>query len=121
MTAAGSRIAAVAARVLRQLVRDRRFLGLSLAAPLVVIYLLRVFFDALGSPLLDVTGYVVPVCAFIVHFITYVLCAVVLVRERTAQTLQRMFVSGYRQAEIIGGYVAAYSVLATIQSLLVLI
>ena len=61
-----------------------------------------------------------PVGAFIVHFITYILCAIVLVRERTAQTLARMFVSGYRQWEIIAGYLLAYSTLATVQSLLVL-
>src|ERR671917_331711 len=68
---------AIAVRVLRQLRSDHRFLGLSLAALL-------------------------------------------LVRERTAQTLARMFVNGYRQAEIIGGYVLAYTGLATVQSLLVL-
>lgn len=111
---------AVAARVLRQLARDRRFLVLSLAAPVAVIYLLRVFFDAFQQPFVDTTQYVVPVSAFIVHFITYVLCAVVLVRERTAETLQRMFVNGYRQREIVGGYVVAYSALATLQCLLVL-
>jgi ABC-2 type transport system permease protein len=45
---------------------------------------------------------------------------IVLVRERTAHTLQRMFVNGYRQSEIIGGYLLAYTGLATLQSLLVL-
>jgi ABC-2 type transport system permease protein len=49
------------------------------------------------------------------------LCALVLVRERTAQTLGRMFIAGYRQIEIIGGYLLAYSALATVQCLLVLI
>jgi ABC-2 type transport system permease protein len=115
-----ARVGAVARRVLRQLVRDRRFLALSLAAPLVVIYLLDVFFDTLESPLFDPAPYAVPIGAFIVHFITYVLCAIVLVRERTAGTLQRMFVNGYRPVEIISGYVLAYSTLATVQSLLVL-
>jgi ABC-2 type transport system permease protein len=120
MPAALSRTAAVARRVLRQLGRDRRFLALSLVLPTVVIYLLKIFFDSLGAGFFDPTPYVIPVGAFIVHFITYVLCAVVLVRERTAQTLQRMFIVGYRQAEIISGYVLAYSTLATVQALLVL-
>lgn len=111
----------VARRVLRQLAGDRRFLALSLVVPIAVIYLLRVFFEALESPLFDTTPYAVPVGAFIVHFIAYILCAVVLVRERTAQTLQRMFVSGYRRGEIIGGYVGAYSIVATGQTLLVLV
>ena len=67
------------------------------------------------------TTIAVPLGAFIVHLITYLLCALVLVRERTAQTLGRMFISGYRQIEIIGGYLLAYSAVATGQSLLVLI
>jgi ABC-2 type transport system permease protein len=67
------------------------------------------------------TAIAVPLGAFIVHLITYLLCALVLVRERTAQTLGRMFIAGYRQIEIIGGYLLAYSTLATVQCLLVLI
>jgi len=115
-----NRTGAVARRVLQQLVRDRRFLALSIAAPLLVIYLLKVFLGTMESPFVDATPYAVPIGAFIVHFITYVLCAIVLVRERSAQTLQRMFVNGYRRSEIISGYVLAYSALATLQSLLVL-
>lgn len=111
---------AVARRVLRQLVHDRRFLGLSLAGPMIIIYVMRVAFDSFSTPLFDVKPYVAPIGAFVVHFITYVLCATVLVRERTAQTLARMFVNGYRQPHIIGGYLLAYTALATVQSLIVL-
>ena len=89
--------------MLRQLVRDHRFLALSVVAPLVVIYLLKIFFDTMGTPFFDPGPYAVPIGAFIVHFITYVLCAIMLVRERTAGTLQRMFVNGYRPLEIISG------------------
>lgn len=121
MAAGIRRLGAVAGRVLRQLARDRRFLALSIAAPLAVIYLLRVFLDTIAAPFVDTTSLAVPLGAFIVHFITYVLCAIVLVRERTAGTLQRMFVNGYRRPDIIGGYVLAYSVIATAQSSLVLV
>jgi ABC-2 type transport system permease protein len=111
---------AVAARVFRQLTHDRRFLGLSIAAPLLVIYITKAALDSFNVPFVNVSQFVVPIGAFVVHFVTYVLCAIVLVRERTAQTLARMFVSGYRRAEIISGYVLAYTCLATIQSFLVL-
>jgi ABC-2 type transport system permease protein len=111
---------AVAQRVLRQIVRDRRFLAISLAAPVLIIYIARTAMDSLDIPFIDVSQYVVPIGAFVVHFITYVLCAIVLVRERTAETLARMFVNGYRRAEIIGGYVLAYTCLATLQTILVL-
>lgn len=115
-----TRSAAVAQRVLRQLFRDRRFLGLSVLAPLVIIYLLKIFFDSLSSPFVQPLGFIMPATAFIVHFITYILAAIVLVRERTLHTLDRMFVNGYRQTNIIGGYVAAYTMVATLQSLFIL-
>ena len=115
-----SRSLAVARRALSQLRHDHRFLALSLAVPVAVIYVLKVFFDSAESPVFNPRGFVVPVGVFLVHFLTYVLCTIVLVRERTAQTLARMFVSGYRRWEIVGGYLLAYTTLATAQSLLVL-
>lgn len=112
---------AVAIRVLRQLARDHRFVGISMVVPVVMIVMLWIFFDAAANPIRDVSGFIPPAAAFIVHFITYVLCAIVLVRERTAHTLERMFVSGYRRASIIGGYVIAYTLIATLQGLIVLL
>ena len=116
-----SQIGAVARRVLQQLIRDRRFLALSIVVPVVVIYMLFLFFDAVNRPFFDETEFVPAIGAFIVHFLTYVLSAIVLVRERTQQTMMRMFVSGYRHVSVIIGYVAAYSLIATVQSLIVLI
>jgi ABC-2 type transport system permease protein len=116
-----SQILAVAVRVLRQLQHDRRFLALSIIAPLAVVYMLYLFFDAVDRPFFNPNDFVPPVAAFLVHFLTYMLCAVGLVRERTQHTLIRMFVSGYQRGSIIGGYMLAFSVLATVQSLLVII
>jgi ABC-2 type transport system permease protein len=75
----------------------------------------------LASPSFNISVYVVPYAAFIIHFITFILTAIVLVRERTAGTLARMFVSGYNQIQIVCGYLMAYTVLATVQSLLILV
>jgi ABC-2 type transport system permease protein len=121
MNSVVKRIGSVAGRVLNQLRRDRRFVGISLIFPLVIIYFIKVIFDVLASPMFNISVYVIPYAAFIVHFITFILTAIVLVRERTAGTLTRMFVSGYHQIEIICGYLLAYTVLATAQSLLVLV
>ncbi len=115
-----NKIFAIAARVLRQLVRDRRFLTLTIFAPLVVIYIIKAAIDTFDVPFVNISAFVVPIGAFVVHFDTYILCAIVLVRERTAQTLARMFVNGYNRAAIIGGYVIAYTCLGTLQTLLVL-
>ncbi|SRR5258706_1706130 len=111
-----NRVGAVARRVLRQLAADRRFLFLSLALPMLIIGIAKAAIDTMNVPFFDVSQLVVPIGAFVVHFVTYILCAIVLVRERTTQTLARMFVSGYCQVHIIGGYVLAYTALATVQS-----
>lgn len=115
------RTGAVTGRVLGQLRRDHRLVALSLIFPLVIIYFVKVLFDAFAGPGFNISIYVVPYSAFIIHFITIMLTTIVLVRERTTGTLTRMFVSGYNQIEIIGGYLLAYTVLATLQSLGVLV
>lgn len=105
----------VARRVLRQLVRDRRLLGLSIVAPLAVVYLLKLFFDTM-PPGFNVARYAVPVAAFLVHFLAFLLCAIVLVQERAGGTLERQFINGFRRHEIIGGYLLGYLGLATLQA-----
>lgn len=116
-----SRSGSVAGRVLAQLRHDRRQIALSLVFPAIIIYFIRVLIDALAGPFFDPTVYVVPYGAFLVHFITFLMTAIVLVGERTQGTLDRMFISGYRRLEIITGYLVAYSVLSTLQSLLILV
>lgn len=121
MAVTPKRIGAVTGRVLNQLKQDRRQIALALVFPLVIIYFINMLFDVLASPSFNISVYVVPYGAFLVHFITFMITTIVLVRERTSGTLTRMFVSGYNQIEIIGGYLLAYTVLATIQSLLILV
>jgi ABC-2 type transport system permease protein len=109
----------VAGRVLRQLRGDKRFLALSILAPFIVIYFLKLLFDTF-PPLFDVTGIAVPVSAFIVHFLSFVLCAILLVQERTRGTLERMMIGGFSKFSIIGGYTLGYFGLATLQAVIAL-
>ena len=95
------------------------FLERSIVWPLVIVYFLKVFFDTL-PPTFDIARYAAPVAAFIVHFLAFLLCAIALVQERTAGTLERMFVNGFRRTEISGGYVLGYLGLATFQAAVVL-
>ncbi len=110
----------VARRVAAQLRSDPRFVALSLLMPVVIVYMLSLFFDGVDVPIFQPQKFVVPIGAFIVHFLTYALCAIVLVRERASGTLSRMFISGYRPIDVIGGYLIAYSGLALVQSVIVL-
>ncbi|MBI4723154.1 MAG: ABC transporter permease [Candidatus Stahlbacteria bacterium] len=112
----------IAKRVIKQLQGDRRFLGLSIIAPLIIIYFLKVLFDAFPSnPFsIPVTNYAIPFIAFIVHFLSFILCAILLVQERTRGTLERMLISGFNRTSIIGGYTLGYIGLATLQASVVL-
>jgi ABC-2 type transport system permease protein len=105
----------IARRVVKQLLRNPRFLALSIIAPLVIVYLLKLFFDTMPE-MFDEARYIVPVAAFIVHFLAFILCAIALVQERTAGTMERMFINGFRRVEIIGGYVLGFLGLATFQA-----
>jgi len=105
----------VARRVVRQLLRNPRFLALSIIAPLVIVYFLKLFFDTMPE-MFDTDRHAVPVSAFLVHFLAFLLCAIALVQERTAGTMERMFINGFRRTEIIGGYVLGYLGLATFQA-----
>jgi ABC-2 type transport system permease protein len=109
----------VARRVVRQLLRNHRFLALSIVAPLVIVYFLKLFFDAMPEGF-DTARYAVPVAAFLVHFLGFLLCAIVVVQERTVGTLERMFINGFRRTEVIGGYVLGYLGLATFQAVVAL-
>ncbi len=105
----------IAKRVLKQLQGDKRFLALSVIAPLIIIYFLKLLFDAF-PPNVPVTNFTIPIGALIVHFLSFLLCAILLVQERTKGTLERMLISGYRRTSIIGGYTLGYLGLATIQA-----
>lgn len=109
----------VAGRVVKQLLRNRRFLALSIFAPLVLVYFVKIFFDTFPAGF-DEARYVVPIAAFLVHFLAFILCAIALVQERTAGTMERMFINGFRRVEVIGGYVLGFLGLATFQAVVVL-
>ncbi len=109
----------VARRVVKQLLRNRRFLALSIVGPLVIVYFLKLFFDTMPAGF-DTARYAVPVAAFLVHFLAFLLCAIALVQERTAGTLERMFINGFRRTEVIGGYVLGYLGLTTFQAVVAL-
>ena len=51
-----SKTIAVAARVLRQLRHDRRFLGLSIVAPLLVIYITKAALNSFNVPFINVSN-----------------------------------------------------------------
>jgi ABC-2 type transport system permease protein len=114
----------VAGRVLRQLIRDPRFLVLSAIVPVILVLLLEALFDSVPSFMalrIRIAAYALPAAGFFIFFLTYILCTIVLVRERREGTLSRMFAAGYRRWSVVLGYVAGYSTIAVVQTALVLV
>lgn len=112
----------IAGRVLSQLKGDKRFLVLSIIAPLIIIYFLKLLFDTFPvNPFVSYTSFTIPISAFIVHFLSFILCAILLVQERTRGTLERMMIGGFSKMSIIGGYTLGYFGLATLQAIAVLL
>lgn len=109
----------IARRVLLQLKGDRRFLTLSIIAPLIIVYFLKLLFETF-PPFVNVKSFTIPTSAFIVHFLSFILCAILLVQERVRGTLERMMIGGFSKTSIIGGYTLGYFGLATLQASTVL-
>ena len=103
----------IAQRVLQQLKRDKKFFLLTLTAPFVVIYFLKLFLDTLPATI-PAAQYVMPLAAFVVFFFSFLLCAILLVQERTQGTLERLFINDVTRTEIIAGYTLGYMLLATL-------
>ncbi len=109
-------------RIYRQLLGDRRFLALALFTPLFVIYLFKVFIKILPVSLIaDPQVLDILMTAFIIHFTSYVLCLIVIVRERREETLTRMFVNNFSRTDVVLGYILGYAGLATVQAILVIL
>jgi ABC-2 type transport system permease protein len=106
--------AATARRVLTQLVRDRRTLGLLLIVPSLLMVLLRyVFddqaqFDRLAPALLGVFPFVV----------MFLVTSVAMLRERTSGTLERLLTTPLGKLDLLLGYGFAFAVAATCQALI---
>jgi ABC-2 type transport system permease protein len=106
-------------RIFLQLKGDPRFLAISVVAPCLIIYLMKILFDALTNPFMDMNQFIVPMAAFTVFFVTFILSAIAVIRERSQGTLARMFVNGFHRFEIISGYLTGYIGLASIQTLFI--
>ncbi|MBI5870901.1 MAG: ABC transporter permease [Actinobacteria bacterium] len=114
----------IAVRINRQFLRDRRFMALSLVVPLVLMVLIKYVFESLPGLVrlnVNIADYSILLAAYLIHFLAYILSTIVLVRDRVTGTLPRMFVYGYRRREIVLGYVAGYSTIASVQTILVLV
>ncbi|MCU4717328.1 ABC transporter permease [Halapricum hydrolyticum] len=104
----------VATRILLSLRGDRRTLALVVVVPAFLIWLLSEVF-ARPEPVAPI------LLGVFVFFLTYILTAIGFLRERTAGTLERVLVAPVSRSGLVLGYVVGFGVLATVQSLVLLL
>lgn len=101
-------------RLLRGLRGDRRTVGLVLVVPAFLLFLFGEVFPQ-GEPVAPM------LLAVFVFFLTYLLTAVGFLREQTEGTLERVLVSPISRRGLVSGYVLGFGVLATVQSVVLLL
>ncbi|HJQ05380.1 MAG TPA: ABC transporter permease [Nocardioides sp.] len=106
---------AITARVLRQLVRDRRTLAILLVLPCLLQTLLwwiftdaPLVFDRVGPALLAIFPF----------FVMFLVTSVTTLRERSSGTLERLFTLPMGKLDFLLGYALAFGLVAMVQAVL---
>jgi ABC-2 type transport system permease protein len=112
-----NRTLTIAARIIQQLVRDRRTLGLIIVVPLVVMTLI-----GLSFPQSNVLDYIAPaLLATLALFFSFLLTGISFLRERSQGTLERLMASPVSRFDIVVGYLLGFFIFALTQSLIILL
>jgi ABC-2 type transport system permease protein len=104
---------ATAARVLRQLRRDRRTLALVFLVPAVLLTLFRYVFDGQEATFDRVGAPLVGIFPLVSMFLV---TSIAMLRERTTGTLERLMSMPLGKLDLLLGYGIAFAVLATVQA-----
>ena len=104
---------ATAARVLLQLRRDRRTLGLVFVVPPVLLTLFRYVFDGQDAVFDRIGGPLVGLFPFISMFLV---TSIAMLRERTTGTLERLMSLPLAKADLLAGYALAFGLVAALQA-----
>jgi len=111
----GVRTLATTRRVLAQLRHDHRTVALVLLLPCLLLGLVAWMFD--GTGVLDQFGPVL--VGFFPLLVMFLVTSVAMLRERTTGTLERLMTMPVGKADVVLGYALAFTVLATLQALVV--
>jgi ABC-2 type transport system permease protein len=104
---------ATAARVLRQLRRDRRTLALVFVVPPVLLTLFRYAFDGQPETFDRIGGPLVGIFPLISMFLV---TSIAMLRERTTGTLERLMSMPLAKLDLLVGYALAFALVAAVQS-----
>jgi ABC-2 type transport system permease protein len=110
------RTLATTLRVLTQLRRDPRTIGLIILVPVLLVTLLRYLFDQQPQVFDRVGGTMLGIFPFITMF---VVTSVTMLRERVTGTLERLMTMPVAKLDILLGYASAFALVAIVQSTVV--
>jgi ABC-2 type transport system permease protein len=107
----------IAARIIQQLIRDRRTMALIVAVPLVVMTLI-----GLSFPESNVLDYIAPaLLATLALFFSFLLTGISFLRERSQGTMERLMASPVSRLDIVVGYLFGFFIFALTQTLIILL
>ena len=107
----------IAARVIHQLIRDRRTIALIVLVPLVVMTLI-----GLSFPESNVLDYIAPaLLATLALFFSFLLTGISFLRERSQGTMERLMASPVTRVDIVIGYLLGFFIFALTQTLVILL
>ena len=104
---------ATAERVLRQLRRDHRTVGLVLVVPPALLALMMYVFDNRPGVFDRIGGPLVGLFPFIVMFL---LTSIAMLRERTTGTLERLMSMPIAKLDLLAGYGIAFALVGAVQA-----
>jgi len=107
----------IAARIIQQLIRDRRTIALIVVVPLVVMTLI-----GLSFPEGNVLDYIAPaLLATLALFFSFLLTGISFLRERSQGTMERLMASPVSRLDIVVGYLFGFFIFALTQTLIILL
>jgi ABC-2 type transport system permease protein len=104
---------ATAQRVLRQLRRDKRTVGLVFLVPPLLLALFRYVFEGQPQTFDRIGGPLVGIFPFVMMF---VITSITMLRERTTGTLERLMTLPLAKGDLLAGYGLAFALVATLQA-----
>jgi ABC-2 type transport system permease protein len=105
----------IASRIMNQLIRDRRTIGLLIVAPLVIASIVGV-----SIPEKNLLDYTAPaILATLILFFGFILTGINFLRERSQGTLERLMASPVTKPDIVLGYIIGFLVFALVQTLII--
>jgi ABC-2 type transport system permease protein len=113
-----SRAITIAGRIIRQIVRDHRTLGLIIIVPNVVMTLIWLSFPEMPGML----DYIAPaLLATLALFFGFLLTGISFLRERSQGTLERLMASPVSRLDIVIGYLLGFFLFALLQTLIIVL